>query len=150
MFGWCAGAAALPRPPNPRCTIVRISTGLGPIILIGLRTVISQPTWDAQEARAKDALTSLTEKSFSIAVWIRMPISLERESIILLNPVNENDFSSVKLSVVDYTGHVVAKVSKENGAKTTLESTTSVLDGRWHEVILTVKRGGKSSSLLGY
>ena len=112
--------------------------------LIGLRTVISQPTWDAQEARAKDALTNLTEKSFSIAVWIRMPSSLERESIILLNPVNENDFSSVKLSVVDYTGHVVAKVSKENGAKTSLESTTSVLDGRWHEVILSVKRGGKS------
>ena len=38
----------------------------------------------------------------------------------------------------------MAKVTKENGGKTTLESTTSVLDGRWHEVILTVKRGGKS------
>ena len=55
--------------------------------LIGLRTVISQPPWEAPMAEESDALTSLTEKSFSVAVWIRMPSKINRSETILLNPV---------------------------------------------------------------
>ena len=87
-------------------------------------------------------LSNITARSFSVAMWVRMPESIKGKSTILSNPVSDTDFRSVSIHVVDHSGHVVAKVTREDGTRITLESKSRVLDLKWHEIALSAKRGG--------
>ena len=117
-----------------------VINGTGPFGL-GLRG--EQAWWQIDHYTHPDPagdLTYLTARSFSIAVWVRIPEPLQENSTILTN-LSPSGTQSLHMYADHGTGSIIAEFSDANRAPLTLSTNSSVLDGQWHEITLTVSSG---------